>query len=157
VDEIDTRLGVLESQGYACTVATLEVQRDELVVRLSSWEQVAALRREVRVPLASVQTVAAEPDPWSALRGIRAPGTGIPGVVAYGVRRMTGTAPDFAAVHGSGPAVRMELAPGAPFSRIMVSVPDAESTAAALRAGVTPYAGTWPSASGSGVGPEHGA
>jgi hypothetical protein len=128
---------LLEVEGYAWTVATLQVQRDQLVVRLSPVEQLAAFRREVRVPLSSLQAVAADPDPWSALRGIRAPGTGIPGVVAYGVRRMTGSAPDFAAVHGRGPAVRVELGPEAPFSRLVVTVPDAESAVAAIRAGVT--------------------
>lgn len=118
-------------------MATLEVQRDELVVRLSALEQLAAFRRQVRVPLSALETVAADPDPWSCLRGMRAPGTGIPGVVAYGVRRMTGAAPDFAAVHGRGPAVRVELAPGAAFGRLLVTVPDAQSAVAAIRAGVT--------------------
>lgn len=138
MDEIDTRLGLLETASYAWTVATLEVQRDELVVRLTPIEQMAACRREVRVPLSSLAAVAADPDPWSCLRGMRAPGTGIPGVAAYGVRRMTGcVAPDFAAVHGCGPAVRVELSPGAPFSRLLVTVPDVESTVEAIRAGVT--------------------
>jgi hypothetical protein len=117
-------------------MAMLEVQRDELVVRLSPLEQLAALRHEVRVPLASLEAVAAVQDPWICLRGMRAPGTGIPGVVAYGVRRMTGHAPDFAAVHGRGPAVRVELAPWAPFARLLITVPDPESAAAAIRAGV---------------------
>ncbi|MFL5863948.1 MAG: hypothetical protein ACJ780_24785 [Solirubrobacteraceae bacterium] len=112
----------------------MEVQSDELVIRLSGVEQAAALRREVRVPLSAVARVCAEPDPWGALRGMRAPGTGIPGVVAYGVRRVTGGAPDFAAIHGCGPAVRVDLAPGAPFGRLVVTVDDAEQTVAAVRA-----------------------
>jgi hypothetical protein len=123
--------------GYAWPVAALEVHRDDLVVTLSAWERVAAMRREVRVPLADVRSICADPDPWSALRGVRAPGTGIPGVLAYGVRRLTGAAPDFAAVHGRGPAVRVDLAPEAPFSRLVVTVDDARSTVAAVRAGVT--------------------
>jgi hypothetical protein len=115
-------------------VASLEVESGELIVRLSGVERAAAMRREVRVPLASVASVCAEPDPWGALRGIRAPGTGIPGVAAYGVRRITGGAPDFAAVHGCGPAVRVDLAPGAPFGRIVVTVDDAQRTVDAVRA-----------------------
>ncbi|MFZ1994949.1 MAG: hypothetical protein WAU75_12625 [Solirubrobacteraceae bacterium] len=115
-------------------MASLEVQSGELIVRLSGVEQAAAMRREVRVPLSCVTTVCADPDPWGALRGIRAPGTGIPGVVAYGVRRVTGGAPDFAALHGRGPAVRIDLAPGAAFGRIMVTVDDAQRTVDAVRA-----------------------
>jgi hypothetical protein len=122
-------------------VASLEVQSEELVVRLSAVEQAAAMRREIRVPLAAIERVCTEPDPWGALRGIRAPGTGIPGVVAYGVRRVTGGAPDFAAVHGCGPAVRIDLAPGAPFGRLVVTVDDTEGAVAAVRAGVTPQSG----------------
>jgi hypothetical protein len=99
------------------------------------------MRRQVRVPLGSIVSVCADPDPWSALRGIRSPGTGIPGVAAYGVRRLTGAAPDFAAVHGRGPAVRVELAPDAPFGRLLVTVADPESTVAAVRAGVRPGPG----------------
>jgi hypothetical protein len=122
--------------GYAWTVASLEVQSDELVIRLSGVEQAAAMRREVRVPLAAVANVCAERDPWGALRGVRAPGTGIPGVVAYGIRRVTGGAPDFVAIHGCGPAVRVDLAPGAPFGRLVVTVDDTERAVAAVRAGV---------------------
>ena len=55
---------------------------------------------DIAVPLSAVREVSVEPDPWSALRGIRAPGTGFPGVIAYGVRRMTGGRPDFAAILG---------------------------------------------------------
>jgi hypothetical protein len=122
-------------------VASLEVTGDELVVRMSGVECAAAVRREVRVPLASVASVCVDPDPWSALRGIRAPGTGIPGMVAYGVRRVTGGAPDFAAVHGRGPAVRVDLVPGAPYGRLLVTVDDVESTVRSLRAGLIPAPG----------------
>jgi hypothetical protein len=115
-------------------VASLEVESGELIVRLSGVERAAAMRREVRVPLSSVASVVAEPDPWGALRGVRAPGTGIPGVAAYGVRRITGGAPDFAALHGCGTAVRVDLAPGAPFGRILVTVEDAQRTVDAVRA-----------------------
>ena len=62
-------------------------------------------------------------------------------MVAYGVRRVTGGAPDFAAVHGCGPAVRIDLAPGAPFGRLVVTVDDIERTVEAVRAGVTPASG----------------
>jgi hypothetical protein len=122
-------------------MASLEVHSEELVVRLSAVEQAAAMRREIRVPLAAIESVCAEPDPWGALRGVRAPGTGIPGVVAYGVRRVTGGAPDFAAVHGCGPAVRVDLAPGAPFGRLVVTVDDTERAVAAVRAGAIPQSG----------------
>lgn len=118
-------------------MAALEVTTDDLVVTLAWAEQMAAMRREVRVPLSAVCKVCVDRDPWSSLRGIRAPGTGIPGVVAYGVRRMTGNRPDFAALHGRGPAVRVELTPDSPYGRLLVTVADTDATVAALRAEVT--------------------
>ena len=109
-------------------MSTISVEDDQLVVRLSRWGQLAALRGPVRVPLSEVRSVAVEPDPWSALRGIRSPGTGWPGAIAYGTWRMTGEGSDFNAVRGRGPAVRVDLAPGAPFSRLLVTVADPEAT-----------------------------
>ncbi len=111
------------------------------MVTLSGWERVAAMRREVSVPLTAVCGVCADPDPWSAVRGVRVAGTGIPGMAVYGVRRMTGDRPDFAAVHGRGPAVRVELTPDARFRRLLVTVADPDATVAALRARVTPPRG----------------
>ncbi|HET8977905.1 MAG TPA: hypothetical protein VFN87_07090 [Solirubrobacteraceae bacterium] len=119
-------------------MATLEVRDDDLVVTLSGVERLVAMKREVRVPLASVRRVCADPEPWCALRGMRVQGTGIPGVVAYGVRWMTGARPDFAAIHGRGPAVRVELSPESRYGRLLVTVADPQATVAAVRAEVEP-------------------
>ncbi|MGI9185071.1 MAG: hypothetical protein ACR2GZ_08925 [Solirubrobacteraceae bacterium] len=113
-------------------MATLAVQGDELCVSLTGLEKLAAMYAGVRVPLAAVSTIAVESDPWGALRGIRAPGTGIPGVIAYGVRRATGGRPDFAAVHGRGPAIRVELGAAARFARLLVTVADPAGTVATV-------------------------
>lgn len=113
-------------------MATLTVQGPELVVGLSWLEKFGAFRGNVRVPLRAMRSACAEPDPWVALRGIRAPGTGIPGVIAYGTRRFGGGR-DFAAVRGGRPAVRVDLGEESPFARLVVSVGDADGTAAALR------------------------
>jgi hypothetical protein len=115
-------------------VASLAVSGDLLLLRLSPLEKVAANRGDIRVPLTQVVAVAVEERPWNALRGIRAPGTGLPGVIAYGTRLGTGGPPDFAALHGRGPAVRIELCPGARYGRLLVTVPDAPTTAAAVHA-----------------------
>ena len=114
-------------------MARLTVEGPELVVGLSWLEKLGALRGNVRVPLRAVRFASAEPDPWGALRGIRAPGTGIPGVIALGTRRFAG-GQDFAAVEGSGPAVSVDLSEESPFARLVVSVRDPDSTLAAIRA-----------------------
>lgn len=122
-------------------MAALEVRQDELVVILTRMERLAALRREVRVPLSAVRQVCADADPWSALRGFRAPGTGFPGFLAYGVWRMVGRRPDFAALHGRDPAVRVELDAPARYGRLVVTVAEPEQTVAALRARLAPAPG----------------
>ena len=114
-------------------MAELVVEGSELVVRMSAWERAAAFRGDIRVPLDAVRAVGVEPDPWGTLRGIRAPGTGWPGVIAYGVRRMTGERPDFAAVLRRRPAVLVKLDPPAEFAQLLVSVADAEATVASVR------------------------
>ncbi|MDQ2898110.1 MAG: hypothetical protein M3Y09_21190 [Actinomycetota bacterium] len=113
-------------------MAALRIEGEDLVVALTGLERIAAFHGDLRVPRALVRTMRVEPDPWCALRGIRAPGTGLPGVIAYGVRRSTGDRPDFAAVHGRGPAIRIELDPSARYARLLVTVLDPEATIAAV-------------------------
>jgi hypothetical protein len=122
-------------------VASVIVDGTDVVVHLSGLEKLAAFRGDVRLPAASVRAVKVEPSPWGALRGIRSPGTGWPGVIAYGVRRYRGGR-DFAAVRGRRPAVRIELEPPSPFSRVVVSVADPGSTVVRVRGVITgPRAG----------------
>jgi hypothetical protein len=47
-------------------VASLIVEGDELIVRLSGWERMVAFRGDVRMPVAAVRDVEVEPDPWKA-------------------------------------------------------------------------------------------
>jgi hypothetical protein len=44
-----------------------------------------------------------------------------------------GQTADFCAVFGRGPALVLELAPGAPWRRVVASAPEAEQLAAALQ------------------------
>lgn len=111
---------------------TLETDGDTLVVKLSALEQLAAFRGDVRVPLSAITSVEVEPDPWGALRGIRAPGTGWPGVIAYGVRRYSGGR-DFAAVLRKGPALRIELDDSSPFARLLITIDDPEAWVEMIR------------------------
>jgi hypothetical protein len=100
-------------------VAQIHVQGSDLVVRLSLMEKAGAFHGDVRIPLAAVRAVRVAEDPWTELRGIRAPGTGVPGVIALGTRLGGGTR-DFAAVYSHTPAVVVDAA-GAPFDRLVIS------------------------------------
>ncbi|GAC1441741.1 MAG: hypothetical protein NVSMB51_21980 [Solirubrobacteraceae bacterium] len=119
-------------------MATIEVEGSELVVALTWLEKLAAMRGNVRVPMAAVRSVAVEDRPWRALRGFRAPGTGVPSLLAYGARRHFGGTPawDFAALRGQRPSVRVECGPDAPFARLLISTHDPWATAAAPQAAI---------------------
>jgi hypothetical protein len=117
-------------------MATLAVEGSDLVLDLSLLERVAALRRGLRVPLSSIRSVEVTDDPYGRLHGIRAPGTGIPGLLAYGVWRLTGARPDFVVLAGRRPAIVVSLGPAARFERLIVSLADPELVAAEIRASV---------------------
>ena len=102
---------------------TLTAEAGQLVVGLSPLERLAALRGDVRLPLAALRSVSVEPTPWAAVRGVRAPGTGVPGVILYATMRVTGDRNDFVAILGRNrPAVLLEFDPPAEFARVLVVV-----------------------------------
>jgi hypothetical protein len=111
-------------------VAELEVEGDELVLHLRAIEKAEGAHRDIRVPLSAVTAVRSVDDPWPELRGIRAPGTGLPNVIAVGTRRGN-FGKDFAAVHGKGPAVVVELE-GASYGRFVVTADDAVARATSI-------------------------
>ncbi len=112
-------------------MAHLRIDQSDLVVELSDLEKAGAFRGDVRVPLSAVRAVRVADDPRPELRGMRAPGTGIPGLIALGSRR--GAGHDFAAVYHNRPAVVIELE-GTEFDRLVISVPDPEAAAEQVRA-----------------------
>jgi len=112
-------------------MGNLSIEGAELVLNLSGMERLEGLHGDIRVSVSTVREVRWTNDPWSELRGIRSPGTGIPGVIAVGTRRGRAMK-DFAAIHGQGPAVVVELE-GADYERLVVTEEDAESAAADLK------------------------
>jgi hypothetical protein len=109
-------------------MAALRVSGSTLRVVLSPLERLGAfVGRDPEVPLGAVSAVRVSADAWRELRGIRAPGTGIPGVIALGTRRSK-AGRDFAAVYGHRPAVVVELQ-GAAYGRFVVSAANADAIA----------------------------
>jgi hypothetical protein len=115
-------------------MAELKVDGNELVLHMHTLEKAEGFHGDIRLPLSAVDTVRLVDDPWPELRGIRAPGTGVPEVIAVGTRR-GGFGKDFAAVHGRGPAVVVELT-GAEFGRLVVTSDDAPEVVARLQEAV---------------------
>ncbi len=98
---------------------------------MSALEKVEGFHGSIRVPVSTVRQVRSVDDPWSELRGIRAPGTGVPGVIAVGTRRGGGIR-DFAVVHGQGSALVVDM-DGAEFGRFVVTEEHAQAVATELQ------------------------
>ena len=120
-------------------MAELLVEGSDLVVRLTGFEKVGALRGNVRVPLSSITDVGIEAESGRARRGLRAPGTGMPTVLYLGNWWHRGGR-DFLAIEPRKPAVRIDLSPGGRYVRLLVTVRDPHGTAADIEAarGATP-------------------
>lgn len=110
-------------------MADIVVEGDEAVLRLSLAEKAGSLHGDIRVPRAAVTSVKVVERPLREVRGLRAPGTGVPGVIALGTwRRLRGK--DFVAAYRR-PGVVVELE-GAPFERLVVSCPSPAEVRARL-------------------------
>lgn len=112
-------------------MADLTCSDNELVLHLSAFEKAEGFHGDIRVPLSVVDSVRAVDDVWPELRGVRAPGTGVPEVIAVGTRRGN-FGKDFAAVHGRGQGVVVELS-GAEYARFVVTCDDPPGVAARLQ------------------------
>ncbi|MGV0837940.1 hypothetical protein [Mycolicibacterium thermoresistibile] len=111
-------------------MAEIRYDGSDLVVELSTGEKIAALHGDVRVPRAAVRTIDVVDDALGAVRGVRAPGLGLPGCAKIGTwRRRDGHT--FAVARAGRPGVRIRL-DGQRYAELVISVPDAERVAATL-------------------------
>jgi len=98
-----------------------EVDR-ELALILSRFEKLGSFHSSIRVPKSSLVSVTVVENPWigaEKMHGLRAPGTGIPGIVMLGTLR-TRSGKEFAAVYGKGSAKVYKFSSG-PYRRWIVS------------------------------------
>ena len=115
-------------------MANLRVYPERLVVELTAAEKLlAAHRKDVVIDRANIRSATISHDPWVWLRGVRAPGTGIPRSLAVGTWRYHGGR-DFVVVKGSRPTVILELdAPTTDhFTRVIISTPRAAELISSL-------------------------
>jgi hypothetical protein len=98
-------------------MAKVKVIGKELILELSFWERVGSLHSSPRVELSAVTKIEFAQNLWTkeVLRGIRAPGTGIPYVLLLATMRERDYR-DFTAIKGKGSGVIITLNEG-PFAR----------------------------------------
>ncbi|WP_223693345.1 hypothetical protein [Leifsonia poae] len=114
-------------------MADLHVHPDRLEIHLTAAEKVLALKREnLVVPRESIRSVAITEDPWIWIRGIRAPGAGVPLTLAIGTWKFHG-GKDFLLIKGKQRAAVVLDLEGEEYSRIIVSTPHAAKLIETLR------------------------
>jgi hypothetical protein len=114
-------------------LADVTIEGGDLVVALSAFERAESFHGDIRVPLSSVRSVAVVDNLFSEVHGMRAPGTGIPGMTMVGTLIAKGEK-TFAVIHHDGHrGVRIALE-GEQFVQLLVGCDDPESVAAAITA-----------------------
>lgn len=104
-------------------MAELAIREGHLKVNLSTKEKFGALQRsDLSVPVKSIDSVERLQNSRDGIRGMRAPGTGWPGVIALGKWRTFKTV-DFIAVYKNDPGYLIELTDQR-YDRIVVSSPE---------------------------------
>ena len=112
----------------------LELTKDELVVHLRLWEAVASLQKSIRIPLTHVRGATADDGYRGRELGLRAPGTGLPGILHAGTFYKDGDRQFVFIARKTHPVV-IELA-NEKWRRIVLGVEDARRTAAAVSAAI---------------------
>jgi hypothetical protein len=111
----------------------IDVEGRYLVVRVRGFSRIWALRRRIRVPLASIRAVGMAPDAVHGMwKGLRMPGTHLPNLIVAGTYYKQGER-RFYDVRRGGPAIELELE-GASYDRIIVQVRDAAEAIRRIRA-----------------------
>lgn len=101
-------------------MATLIDHDSYVEVRLGTWETIGALHHGFSIPRERIVSDVMVVDGWKELRGMRAPGTGIPKVIMLGTTRYDGVK-DFCAVYGSKPA-RIITCRDFEFARVLITL-----------------------------------
>jgi len=88
----------------------LVVSGEKLIYSLSFFEKLGAFRKSPKSLLKNIQEIRYIENPWSreVLRGLRAPGTGIPYVIMLGTMRHR-KGKDFCVIYKKNPVILIEF------------------------------------------------
>ncbi len=94
-------------------MAHLDINGDKVQFKLSFAESLGAFAKSQEVALSDIASVEIVPNPWTSqvLKGVRAPGTGIPFVVLLGTMRYRG-GKDLCAIYKRRPSAIITLKSG---------------------------------------------
>ncbi len=111
-------------------MATIEISTDSVRISLSPSEKFFGLLGNLEVPRAAITAAEVVPSGLAALRGLRSPGLGLPGVRAIGTWRARGEK-SYVSVRRNEPALRLRLT-GSRYDTVLVGTTAAADLAARL-------------------------
>jgi hypothetical protein len=112
-------------------VASLKISDDSLTVQLSGWEKAEALHGDVSFPRSAIVGVRVVSTCIDEVAGVKLAGAGIPGKVKVGTWEGGDRGSTFAACHGNGPGLVIDLQ-GERYGRIVLTNDNPELLAAQL-------------------------
>ncbi|QFZ17162.1 hypothetical protein [Saccharothrix syringae] len=107
-------------------MAKVHIDGDDLVVVIEGLDKLWALKSTLTIPLANVRGATADPGIAKEPKGIRAPGTHMPGVITAGTFHLNGDRV-FWDVRDPAKAVVIELADER-YARLVLQVDDPRAT-----------------------------
>ena len=102
-------------------MAEVQAQGNFITLKLSFWEKIGSIHKDLNVPKDKLIKKSVHQKPWTKelLKGVRAPGTGIPYVILLGTMRYKG-GKDFTAIYERKPVTVYEFE-GYEFKRWIIS------------------------------------
>ena len=110
-------------------MAVISVQGQDLVVEMTGLDKLWAHKSKLTIPLAHVRGATMDPGILGEPKGIRAPGTHVPGMITAGTFHQNGEKV-FWAVRDAQKAVVVELTDDERFTRLVVEVDDPRAAVA---------------------------
>ena len=109
----------------------VDIISDTLVIRMTGWDKLWALKRRIQIPIAHVRGVRLADDIARGPKGWRFPGTYLPGVITAGTFYRNGER-TFWAVHDPNDAIAIDLINDR-FNQMVVGVDYPEDTVSAIQ------------------------
>lgn len=109
-------------------MAQVSIENGELIVEMVGLDKLWALKSRLTIPLGHVRGATADPGMLREPKGIKAPGTHLPGVITAGTFHIDGERV-FWDVHDATKAIVIELSDER-FARLVVQVDDPAATVA---------------------------
>ena len=106
----------------------LDMKADELVIRLSFWQRLAAVHGDVHIPATSIRGAVVADPKWDRTIGFKVPGTALPGLIIAGtyIKPKDSVFVYWTRSHKS--VLQLNLS-GRPYNRVFIGVDDAAALA----------------------------